>query len=117
MTTLAQIETFAHDEINAGETLLARFQSQFAADPAYAFEWSQNAFKGAARVQVGKTLLAWLDHEGATTESIMKEVQSTVVRGARWPEHSTSQQSNLIKTEIVAVYAELLDRHLMRKGA
>lgn len=84
---------------------------------AYAFEWSASAFQAAARVAVAESLIAWLDKqvEGKTeaemVEMILKEVGRIVVRGARWPEHSTSQQSNVMKTEITAVWADFYAKY------
>lgn len=116
--THKHLTLFAEEMIHSGEHTMKKFNEQFAKDPAYAFEWSGNgAFAAAAKLHVGKTLQAWLtntkdsvvdtDKEEAAT-SIMNEVNRMVVRAARWPERSTSVQSNVMKQEIASVWAELV---------
>lgn len=111
MITIERLTNFAEDMIRTGGYEMEKFNERFAQDPAYAFEWSDNAFKAAAKIHVGKTLQAWLTAEREkplTAEDIMNEVNRMVVRATRWPERSTSVQSNVMKQEITAVWAELV---------
>jgi len=108
--TLSRIENFARELVNDAEGGLSRFAESFSQNPAYAFEWSSQAFRAAARLQVGKSLLAWMEGEPTSAEKIMDQVRGFVLRGAQYPERSTSMQSNLMKQEVVAVWAELLSK-------
>ena len=106
--TLSRIERHAEELILQGQGSLEKFSKSFAENPAYAFEWSHDAFRAAARVQVGMNIRAWVKYEEASAEKIMDQVRRQVLHGAQYPERSTSMQSNIIKQEIVAVWAELL---------
>ena len=109
LTTIQKIKLFAEDKVTTGEYDLAKFKKHLEENPAYAFEWSYEAFKAAARIHVGKSLLYWTEKDEATAEKIIDFVKDMVLRGARYPERSTSVQSNEMKREIISVYAELLD--------
>lgn len=115
--TIKRLADFADEQVRTGERGMKEFAVKLSKDAAYAFEWSNNAFKDAAKVHVGKTLQAWIEMKNGKTleeyveqehaDVIMEEVNRTVVRAARWPERSTSVQSNVMKQEIAAVWAEL----------
>ncbi len=93
-------------------------------DPSRAFEWSNDAFRAAARVKVGKTVLAWIEagkqnsvDEYSSTPSCEKIIRGIrdhlygeVVRKAKWPDRSTSVQSNEMSLEINAEMAEMLEK-------
>lgn len=100
----------ANWEIEGATDAIEKFTAKIAKDPAYAFEWSSDAFKNAAKLRVFTTIKSYCEKDKATLESIVKEVQQTVLRGAMYPERSTSVQSNVMKQDILSVWASLLER-------
>lgn len=106
----------------SGRGNLADFATRLAENPAYAFEWSHGKFVDAARVQVSLEVLRavkFLKEKGdgvytghnalGVCRVVRDQLYSDVLRAARSPERSTSQQSNLMKQEIASVKANLLE--------
>lgn len=112
-TTLQDVKAFAAEQIKEGQRDLESFKKRFVDNPAAAFEWSHPAFRAAAKVHVGRTIESWINNFGddVTVESIMDEVSRMVMQAVRFPENSTSQQSNTMKQEIAAVWGELLSKY------
>ena len=84
----------------------------FAQDAHYAMQWAADTFRAAARCAVFTQVVGALRKEGNTLEFVMRYARDQVVRGARYPERSTSQAHNLAKQEEVAAWAELLEYEL-----
>lgn len=117
-TTFETLTHFADRLVRNAERDLTAWKEKLEKNPAYAFEWSSNAFQAAAELEVGKTVQAWLKMavtskrtEERLLKDIMDEVRGCVIRGARWPQHSSSPQSNEMKTTVISVWAELLMKH------
>ena len=104
--TIDYLSQYSEELIRSGDRDLAKFKERLETNPAYAFEWSQNTFPAAAKIHVGRCLKEWITNK-ATIDGIMYEINKIVVRAVRWPERSTSQQSNIMKQEIAAVWAEI----------
>ena len=90
---------------------LIRWINRFKEDPSDAFEWSDDAYRSAARIRVSEHLLR-LINKGVAADLILKVVTELVERGARYPERSTSIGSNHIEREITAAYAFVLNQYL-----
>lgn len=117
-TTFETLTHFADRLVQNAERDLTAWKEKLEKNPAYAFEWSSRTFQAAAELEVGKTVQAWLkmaetsEHtEERLLKDIMDEVKARVIRGARWPQHSSSPQSNEMKTIVISVWAELLMKH------
>jgi hypothetical protein len=106
--TLGRINMWAEEKITNGTETIEKFKASLETDPAYALEWSRSAFEAAAFLHVGKHLARLSTGEKATVESIVDYAHDMVLRGANHPEHSTSPQSNELKREVLAVYAEFV---------
>jgi hypothetical protein len=83
--------------------------------PAYAFEWSREAFDAAGRHKVSVLINEWVKGcqlAGKTEEETIKSLEDflleEVIRGARWPSRSTSPQSNEMAISELSAKAELL---------
>jgi hypothetical protein len=118
MTKLEKLIRKAKDTIEWSQGDLKSFATDFAKDPAHAFEWSQKAFESAGRQRAGQTVLAWiqtvhknkpeLDDDGVAA-LVIAEITQTVVRKAKWPDRSTSTPSNEMSLYTNAAFAEYLD--------
>lgn len=96
-------------QINAAEATLTKWQTRLVEDPSYAFQWSSDAFKAAATLEVLRPVVAAIEN-GAKLEDIVKHVNSQALRAARYPERSTSAQSNIISQDRGSVWAELAEQ-------
>lgn len=97
-------------EIEGAEKNAAKFAADFIKDPSYALSWSHDAFKSAAKHKVFSNVKRFCEQPDVTLDMITKEVQSTVLRGAMYPERSTSVQSNVMSQDTLSVWASLLER-------
>jgi hypothetical protein len=121
---LATLEANISCDIDFSKKLCDEFTVKFTSDPSYAFEWSASAFQAAAKLNVASHLNAIIEKvkskssdEYLTTAdpiavitTIKTILLDDVIRGARFPEKSTSLQSNAMATEIIAAKAEYLER-------
>jgi len=101
------IEEFSNSAVRGA---LSKFEENFKSNPAYAFEWAQNAMEAAARFEVALTLKAWTELPEYKPEAALSEIKRLVLRGARWPERSTSPVSNAMSADRTAAWAEALER-------
>lgn len=96
---------------------LANWQARFALDPADAFEWSDDSMKTAAQLKVAtiirEVFLKDLQSADAGRPSstariafIRKEALRKALESARYPQHSTSQPSNVMAAYVGAAWAE-----------
>jgi len=87
---------------------LCKWQANFIENPSYALEWSQGTFENAARHKVTKLTLNALS-EGHSLEKIINDLKRVVFRDSKSPVRSTSPAHNLIKQELLAAYADMLE--------
>src|SRR5262245_32723191 len=126
VASLRQTATF---ELQIAQGDLSKWQAKFESDPAYAFSWSSDAFVSAAKAAVAKYVIEVIDAQREpvdeytvkTDEQVLKVLRegfyAAVLRGAKWPERSTSMPSNEMASQLVAQKAEWLekfDNHLAR---
>lgn len=97
--------------LSSAEADLAKFAASFAENPFYAFEWAQSAIEAAARKDVATRLKMMIDggkekdsYDG--WEAAVAFAYDQALRGARWPNHSTSAVSNVAKEALTAAYAD-----------
>ena len=87
---------------------LDKFTANFATNPAQAFQWSDSAFNAAARLEITKRVLVWLQ-EGADLAQVIQELNRQVRFNSRNPSHSTSTPHNLIEQCKLAATADLVE--------
>ena len=94
---------------------LAEWAHKFAADPLYQLRWADGTFAAAATNKVALEALAILnrpatgERPAVTLAQLRKHVQAQALRGARYPERSTSASANLAHQCETAAYAEMLE--------
>jgi len=96
--------------------VIANLQERLAKDPAYAMQWSLNAFDAAAVLEVGGCVLGALEHaatESNTTELQLERLrdraQHEVVSRAQSCAESSSATANLMARAILREWANALD--------
>ena len=101
-------------DLDYTDSRIAKFMEIFAADPAYAFEWSHDYFDVAATKKVVSTVQHGLDRRlekdaTLTDEQVVefcvewaKELTERAMDEARCPSRSSSMQSNLMAQSLMA---------------
>lgn len=84
------------------------FVTSLDADPAYTFEWADNAIRYAVHRGVGLRLKAILEHPEGGVRAVINEAKDSALRGARWPSQSTSALTNFCKLQETAAYADFV---------
>jgi hypothetical protein len=120
---LEAIRIEAASDIKFAQEHLDRWRERFAQDPVNAFSWSKETFETAARKRSAEEIIGWIyrikenntDEYAAPSDlkvlQVMRsELFKEVVRGAKWPERSTSPQSNEMATCLTAKRAEWLEK-------
>lgn len=107
--------------IAQGNERVAKFAASLVADPARTFEWSREEFDAAADVKVGVMIQAAVtslrergdEYDALSSiriaEMIKEDLLREVIRAARYPERSTSVQSNEIARSIAQSRAKVLE--------
>ena len=108
MSKFSNLAANLKGQISCAEVTLAKWQARLAEDPSYAFQWSSDAFKAAATLDVLRPVVVAVEN-GAKLEDIVKHVNSQALRAARYPERSTSAQSNVLAQDKGAVWAKLAE--------
>jgi hypothetical protein len=118
---MAALKEWLEESKRTNQRYCAQFAERFAADPANALEWSKETFGYAARLKVVAIVEHYLsvfaaeDMYSAKTpkrqlEIIGQEFKAEVMRGARFPDHSSSPTSNYFSLCLNAARAEFLER-------
>lgn len=94
-------------EIDTVVTGLQDFKTKFDQAPAYAFSWSDGAFKAAAKLNVLQDVVSLLQ-DGESAQSIRDYLLDSVLHGSKYPAQSTSPTSNLIEQYTLAARAAIL---------
>jgi hypothetical protein len=114
---LSFLEERAANEITRSRRELAGWVADFASSASDAFEWSNNAFVNAAKEKVAVGILDLIkrsreakdEYTSLTSLQILQRIRDylrgEVVRGAKWPSHSTSVPSNEITSCLLAAKA------------
>lgn len=109
MTKFSNLAVNLKSQIKSAEAAIAKWQEGLADNPAYAFSWSAGAFKAAAQLEVLRPVVAAIEN-GAKLEDVVKHVNGKVLHAARYPERSTSVQSNVLSQDRGEVWAELAEQ-------
>lgn len=98
--------------IETAESQTTKWAERFAANPADAFEWADDALQAAARLELARGVLAAMDRpENPLSEEGLRDyLTSQVLAKARYSERSSSRTSNMMARERLAAMAELLDQ-------
>jgi hypothetical protein len=102
------IRSLARLKENASATI-ASFTESVAKNPAYAFEWSDGAFKAAAMLDVVARLEHGRDESNMSYADLYAHFRKDVMRNARHASHSTSMPSNLMNEYKLAAQAEVVE--------
>ncbi len=87
------------------EPALQSFAIKLQDDPAYAFEWADDAMRAAAAVKVIKSCLVAFT-EGSAPTDVAQACTTRALHAARYPRCSTSQPSNIMQSYEAAAFAE-----------
>lgn len=123
MTKLQKIAARATDEIQTAKADIAKFAERLANDPAYAFEWGQDAVDAVgwltawSRVEasVGFFLTAIANGEkteGEAEAEFQDALLRMVVTSAGDAHRSTSPMSNMVKDAAGRAYVKALDKFM-----
>lgn len=102
-----ELKAMTDSNLRAADAELAKWTAKLAKDPMHAFEWSEDAFKAAARKRVWLEIEAWSAR--ATIAQIKDELTKQCLRAARYPEASTSFSGNAMRTYYHAAQAAALE--------
>jgi hypothetical protein len=112
----------ADHDVKYATRAMSEFAAKFTKNPTHAFEWSQSGFDEAARLQVGQTVLVYLEKLSESGDEYSKrspvqvlvtmasEFYGETVRRAKWPDRSTSAQSNEMSRSLSAKRAEVTEQ-------
>jgi hypothetical protein len=101
-----RMKSYAEENIKYGQRACDAWAEKFAANPSYAFEWSQGTFREAARLVVGQHLKRYLESDNFNLEQFAAWVEDEVVQRAGSPHHSTSVPSNLMHEAVTEQWAQ-----------
>lgn len=89
---------------------VAEFAAKLAAseDPLYEFKWADGYMDSAAKFKAYSIFLEILKNHGP--DRAMQVAQEEAIRGAHFPERSTSTSSTYVATALTAAWAELVER-------
>jgi len=89
---------------------VAKFTSDVEKDPYEAMSWSKGTLEIIATLQAQKHVLLMLESdEMASIQKVYDTVLRRVVADAKYPEHSSSPISNLMKQFLTAGYSQQLE--------
>lgn len=115
-TKRERLAEYLENRLDEAHRELEKFKERLASSPPYAFEWSMDGFRAAARIKVMTHLLDVLrDPEAVDTgeSPVYTRVYETaleqVLRGARHPTRSTSPTANLMEQEELAAWADVVE--------
>lgn len=118
---LARLEALLTELKAAGDKSIASFQDRLARDPAGAFSWADDAFVGAAKVDVAIGVLRWIetakaasdDYSGRSSRDVVAVVRNELTRQvmmeARNPSRSTSVCHNVTEQAKLSVRAKIVE--------
>lgn len=90
---------------------LDEFRDDLAVDPLYAMKWSQDAIDAAASLRCAQVLLGAMEGAGPgqAAEVAIKIATAHVMSSSQYPEHSTSQPSNLCHIALLAAFSKFVN--------
>lgn len=106
----SQLVEEAGYEIESTTKYLAKFAEDLAKSPSYTLQWSHDAFRYAAKNLVWSQIQVACLQEDVTLDHVIDEARRNALRGAMYPERSTSVVSNLMSQEVTSMWATVLER-------
>lgn len=94
--------------ISANKSELENWKTKFDQNPAYAFEWSDPAFKAAAFLEVNSSALLLVVDPRIDIDYLIEILTDRVMFRSSCPAMSTSVPSNLLEQYKLAATADLL---------
>jgi len=115
---IAWLRERLRDERDRAKKELDDFAAKLASDPIYALGWAEGAYDAAGTYHVLAEVIAAFE-EGCSAKDALASVTREALRGARWPERSTSVTSNRLSQAKTAAYANAIERleHLAKLEA
>lgn len=105
---LAYVARRMKNQLQSAEGVLADFAEKLAEDPSYALSWGMRSFEAAAERYVSLLVKSYVV-SGATYDDLKSMATKEALRGARFPERSTSVTSNLMAQCTTAAWAALVE--------
>jgi hypothetical protein len=111
LITLEELECEAELGKKYAEKYIKEFREKLDENSAHALEWSGSLYEQAAKLEVYTQVLRLQGRRPASGEETVEYFSdfalSEVIRGARWPEHSTNPMSNYLNQCKTAAWADL----------
>jgi hypothetical protein len=107
---MSDLKEMLERRISANKSELEKWKTKLDQNPAYAFEWSDPAFKTAAFLEVQSSALL-LVVDGVSIDDLIDVLTDRVLFRSSCPAMSTSVPSNLLEQYKLAAVADLL-KHL-----
>lgn len=112
--TLEIFESMMETQLRTSKKILYNWNESFSENPTHAMSWSMNTFKAAAQHDVAKRILHSIKEfrgDNVSDEKILSDIKTitneNVIRGAMYPERSSSPASNLMSQEEVSAWASI----------
>jgi hypothetical protein len=106
VSIIAKYKQDLEESINTFNSRKDLFVLGLNADPEHTMKWSHDFFKHTARLVVAEACLALLK-DGVPMDEIHTHVVTKALRGALYPENSTSPASNLLSECTAQAWAEM----------
>ena len=103
-----EFKSFVERHITMYQEKIEYFGPKFSEDPVNALEWSHTVFRDAARLKVAQIALSYLA-KGRTLQQLHAEMLERALRGAKFPQRSTSATANLASEEMTAAFADMAE--------
>lgn len=96
-------------DINSGQKTVDEFREKLGENPGYALEWAHKVYRAVAQAQVAGYIKHILENSEDIDE-LITYVTREAIRGAKYPERSTSICSNLLERDLAAAWGEWAER-------
>lgn len=115
MTKLESVIRYIKMNNDSDLETIAKFKENLDINPMYAFEWSRDAFRAAARIKVAAITLPLLENAEISDEDrkmAIAEVRvaKEAIRMARNGENCSSQVDNIAKRSELQAWAEMSEK-------
>ncbi len=109
----ATIKNELEYEVKKYEREVEAFTKGMLENPAHTLEYSNDMFQTAARLHVAKVVLKWIElDEGNFCEIVRERANGLLTNGARFPQASTSQPSNLMHLQVISAWGRFVVEYL-----
>ncbi len=102
-------------KISLVKNSLDQWKEKFEKNPSYAFEWSNDAFKAAAHLELYSIVLHQLK-DGCSIDALLDDLHDRILYKSSYPSMSTSVPSNLLDQYKLAATSDLHHYLKVREG-